>query len=444
MKTKLRQLKSKLLFHLKFFFIAFYYAARHPKKFYNALSARGKKYAIRGLILLLIILIAVPATFWYQAQHAKAAWWDDNWAYRQKIQLTNSTGSDLTDFQVSTVVDTASLITAGKMITGTCADMRFTDSKGQQLDYWIEENNPGCNSATTKVWIKAPKVYSGTNATSIYMYYGNPSATATQSGDKTFQFFDDFDAVSLNTKKWPVTTGSPTVSSGNLQISTGSGREAVRTDQTFQVNAQILEYRSQITATDTYNFRFGFSNTADLSQNMYADDGFFYNKTSSTENLRTLNEGSGTSGASQSMTTSYYKYKLVWTSSTVQIFRNDSSFGSLNSNIPDENCYIRLEEEYSSGAGAENIDYIFTRKYASTDPTTSASPEEKGPGPVAYWKFDEGQGSVAQDSTVNNNDGNLGVGSSAPTWKPESECISGKCLYFDGSGDNVDVNDINY
>ncbi len=73
--------------------------------------------------------------------------------------------------------------------------------------------------------------------------------------------------------------------------------------------------------------------------------------------------------------------------------------------------------------------------------TTSLSPsggaasmatEEQAPSPVAYWKFDEGQGTVANDSTTNGNNGTLS-GTTKPAWQLEDQCVAGKCLFFDGS-----------
>ncbi len=58
--------------------------------------------------------------------------------------------------------------------------------------------------------------------------------------------------------------------------------------------------------------------------------------------------------------------------------------------------------------------------------------QEKSPGPLAYWKFDEGQGSVTSDS-VSNHYLTFGTGSSAPSWATEDQCVSGKCLYFNGN-----------
>lgn len=63
------------------------------------------------------------------------------------------------------------------------------------------------------------------------------------------------------------------------------------------------------------------------------------------------------------------------------------------------------------------------------------STAETGPGPVGYWSFDEGYGTTAHDETANRNDGTI----SGTTWKPESECVVGKCLQFDGINDKVTI-----
>lgn len=65
----------------------------------------------------------------------------------------------------------------------------------------------------------------------------------------------------------------------------------------------------------------------------------------------------------------------------------------------------------------------------------SLSTEETNPGPIAHWKFDEGVGTTAYDSSGHNINGTFGTGSSAPTWASEDQCVSGKCLKFDGTDD---------
>lgn len=100
-------------------------------------------------------------------------------------------------------------------------------------------------------------------------------------------------------------------------------------------------------------------------------------------------------------------------------------------------------------AGAQSIYFYYgnqsaTNGFVTTDFPTQASnytigtinTPETGGGPVAWWKFDEGSGTTAHDASGSNNTGTLTNG---PTWQNEDQCISGKCLYFDGTNDNVTV-----
>jgi hypothetical protein len=132
-----------------------------------------------------------------------AGWWDSNWRYRKEITVNNGLFSTLVNYQVNLTVDTASLISAGKM-KADCSDMRFVNSSNMDMSYWIEGD---CNSGATKVWVKVLTIrLRGTE--DIYMYYGNPAAAPASDGDNTFIFFDHFDSPpsSLNTTKWPSTS----------------------------------------------------------------------------------------------------------------------------------------------------------------------------------------------------------------------------------------------
>ena len=62
--------------------------------------------------------------------------------------------------------------------------------------------------------------------------------------------------------------------------------------------------------------------------------------------------------------------------------------------------------------------------------------EEKGTAALNYWSFDEGYSTTAHDNSGNQNSGTLG-GTTVPVWQSEDLCVSGKCLYFDGSSSKV-------
>ena len=100
--------------------------------------------------------------------------WLDPWTYRIPITI-NGSSFDLIDYQVYVIVDTSSLIAAGKM-KSDCSDLRFTDADGAtEIPFWFNESE--CDSANTQIWVKTPLVT--TTETTIYMYYGNNSATNT-------------------------------------------------------------------------------------------------------------------------------------------------------------------------------------------------------------------------------------------------------------------------
>ena len=141
------------------------------------------------LLPILILLVKSP-------QKVEAGWFNEFWLYRQKVNISNASGSEQTNYQVSFTLDTSD---TSKFLS-TCNDIRITDVGGKILPYWIEENNPGCGSATTKIWTKVSAI--PTTGTTLYAYYGNPSATQVQDGNKVFEFFDDFNSTTLDTTKW--------------------------------------------------------------------------------------------------------------------------------------------------------------------------------------------------------------------------------------------------
>ena len=75
---------------------------------------------------------------------------------------------------------------------------------------------------------------------------------------------------------------------------------------------------------------------------------------------------------------------------------------------------------------------------------SSSGSEENGPGPISYWKLDEGADNTCKggtndvcDTASYKNDGVINTAK----WRTEDFCVSGKCLYFDGSNDDVTVAD---
>ncbi|OQA82533.1 MAG: hypothetical protein BWY29_00805 [Microgenomates group bacterium ADurb.Bin238] len=380
----------------------------------------------RLLFPLLFILLLLPAVYFYATRPKEtAAWWNESWIYRKRIDISNPGGSDLTDFQVSFTLDT----TDTSKFQSNCEDLRVTGVDGNLLPFWIEENNPGCGDANTKVWVKVSSI--PPSGTYIYAYYGNPSASISSDhdGEKVFEFFDDFSGTSLDTNKWQDWTTdsnstSYTISDGNIQLN-GQGNTGIRTKTYSSENYRVIARTKDNTDSG-------------LILRVTDNDHLYLMRTNAAGNATDYFIRNGSWAALGGGYTNFG----TWTEwRIIEFSANGSSFSSkvdgtqLNT--------ITNSTHTSGGVGLRRFgsnpyfDWVFVQKFTSTNPTTSAQSEEVGPGPIAYWKFDEGTGSAANDSTSNANHGTI----NGATWQTEDQCVSGKCLSFNGTSDYIQVTD---
>jgi hypothetical protein len=183
---------------------------------------RYKRQWIISLSIILILTLAAtigstsssfvdPETSTGNINRVITNWYDLAWGYRKPITINNS-GSALTNYQVKVTVNTQTLIGQGKMQSDG-DDIRFTQSNGStEIPYWLES---GINTASTIIWVKVPSIPAG-NST-LYMYYGNSSASGASSVANTFtsgSFTDTF----ANTSK------INTSDSVNVEVSGGEVR----------------------------------------------------------------------------------------------------------------------------------------------------------------------------------------------------------------------------
>ena len=103
--------------------------------------------------------------------------------YRRQLTIDNTKNTnDLTDYQVSFLVNTKNLISLGR-IRSDCTDIHIKDNddKVEIKNLWIEN----CNNNATKIWVKVPKIPASTKK-NIYMYYGTGVKTSDFSIEKSF------------------------------------------------------------------------------------------------------------------------------------------------------------------------------------------------------------------------------------------------------------------
>ncbi|RLC36158.1 hypothetical protein DRH29_05100, partial [candidate division Kazan bacterium] len=79
----------------------------------------------------ILLLLIIPLLFSLSFCQIPEDWWNLNWPYRIAINITNPLNEDLYDVPVKIVIDTASLISAGKM-RSDCGDIKFVSN-----DYYV-------------------------------------------------------------------------------------------------------------------------------------------------------------------------------------------------------------------------------------------------------------------------------------------------------------------
>jgi N-acetylneuraminic acid mutarotase len=113
--------------------------------------------------------------------------------YRRPITISNPAASALTNYQVNFTLDTAALVSGGKM-KSDCGDIRFKDSDQTTAlnNYWIEY---GCNTTATSVWVLVPNIPAG--GKTVWMTYGNANLTTTGNSANVFSAF-----IPANIRMW--------------------------------------------------------------------------------------------------------------------------------------------------------------------------------------------------------------------------------------------------
>ncbi len=140
----------------------------------------------------------------------------DGWTKVKPVIIDNSQNSNtLTNYQVKLTVPYNS------NMQSDFDDLKFTNSAGTNLDYWIEEKSDGVEA---EVWVEVDSI-TASSKTTIFMWYGNSGASAGSDGGATFEFFDDFLGDSIDTTKWTITDGTGfSVSGGYLHGTNTTGR----------------------------------------------------------------------------------------------------------------------------------------------------------------------------------------------------------------------------
>jgi hypothetical protein len=355
-----------------------------------------------------------------------SSWYNDSWNYRIGTTITNSLTTNLDNFQIGFTIPTNSLISSGKM-QPDCDDLRIIDNDGTTvLPYYIEAGT--CNSADTRIWLNTSIIASGNK--SVYVYYGNNSASNSENPISVFDFYDDFNGTSLDSSKWnawnPYSWSSVNLSGGTLSLTGNStgGTEyhgGILSTNTFSFSDNIVETKMKWIFGGTINtngyYQASGIRITDQSLPATYDSGyqyyfnyFRYNGLFNTEThnyiFTKFTNGGYTDIGKLAVTNdnpaNFEIRKVAWYSGPNQIYYystdNGNSFTTIYSaadttwTLPTSK-YIGLaisSKQGSDGTINALFDWIRVRKYASSNPTTNVGLETAKPATLSTtWKGNE-------------------------------------------------------
>ena len=321
--------------------------------------------AVRGSLLILILTGTLVYSSPVGAQ--SVAWYNSAWGYRNAITVTNGSGGALTNFQINVQLSSGFPFSNAN---ANGSDVLFTASDGVTLiPFWLETWNPGQSAAS--LWVNVPSI--PTTGTTIYMYYGNPSASSLSSGTATFNFFDDFSESTVDTTRWTSYGGTWTIvtdtqqdgTTGGVLSGTTTARQVLESSYTG-TNYVLEAYGKQMSGRV-----WGVGTRVNTNNNLYSAN--LYDDLNSTNNLylyRWSNSSATTLGDAAVGTVSantWYRLMMKVNGNSINVYKD----GVLEVQGTDSNLATGGVALYGESGTVVEFNNVFVRQYASVEPTLS-------------------------------------------------------------------------
>lgn len=206
---------------------------------------------------------------------ANPVWFDNEYVYRTRIQVTASPASALPlNYSVSATVNVKALLDAGKLLANgndfrlvywNAANSRYerfngsiwvedVSKEGLDVIFETQSGNAYPDNNSVKVWFPLAKALATSEVDDNYfIYYGNPGETTAplQDGNKVFQFYDGFDGASLDPSVWDLSQAGSTFTTTGGELLTNNSNYRVKTFKTFTYPVKLeTEFISHTTPTN--------------------------------------------------------------------------------------------------------------------------------------------------------------------------------------------------
>jgi len=307
--------------------------------------------------------------------------WLAGWFRRRPITVTNSTASDLVNYEIKLTLSASDLTN----VQSNFSDVRFTDEVGDQIYYWRESVSAG-TSAT--FWVKVPLI-PGSGSATIYVYYDNRTVLTSapyEDATQVFTAYDDFEDQDI--AEWGGHKGAATIVSDPV----AEGKYALKLQESYTYPAPVVYWTGLNKADQAVS---GWMRTPSVEVSLlirYIDLSNYYyifmrSGGSTTSNFRIIKNVAGTRTilASDNPTVSantWYWVKAIVCGSDIsaELYSAGgsllSSLSATDTSIASGSAGFRANPSGGNNNLAGYFDRLVVRSYASPEPTTSLGSEE--------------------------------------------------------------------
>ncbi len=322
---------------------------------------------------------------------------DNSWNSSTEILITENAGKDLQGYPVDVVLNSSNFNFSEAKIDGS--DLRFS-SGNRTLNYWIETWDPENKEAL--IWVRLPSL-SANQTTKILMRYGNPGAEAVSSGEKTFDYFDDFGGNHLNEFDWDSESaggGLVEVKNGICNVSAprvhAYDSSMIYSKKSFEVNSMFVVKRMKVTTgkdnrgpvlqqgfiDQIYSKKNEIKHETELANESRVNMETIYSKQK--KNFYDLTDVNVPEGEWYVSGLAWYEEnntrKVSWFKNGVRDPRMDFASNDSLTNFPMHvYLYAASYKDASKNTGYMAVDYVLVRKFVGDEPTAKIiSAQEEG------------------------------------------------------------------
>lgn len=336
---------------------------------------------------------------------------ENSWNCSKEILITENTGKTLQGYPIAVSLNSSNFNFSEAKSDGS--DIRFS-SGNRTLNYWIETWDPENEEAL--IWVRLPSL-SANQTGKILMRYGDPEAEAMSNGEKTFDFFDDFEGNNLNELDWNAESaggGLVEVKNGICNVSAPKvhayDSSMIYSKENFEINSIFVVKRMKVTTGDDNRgpvLQQGFIDQVDSRKNQIKHETELANESrvdletiyrKEKNNLYDLTDVNVPEGEWYVSGIAWYEEndtrKVSWFKNGVRDPRMDVASNDSITNFPMHiYLYAASYKDASKNTGYMAVDYVLVRKFVETEPTVKIISAQ-------------GEGNVSSESVSENNSKN--------------------------------------